>query len=130
MSDFSNFLNPIYQRLRFISIKLNKTDPVEQAEEYNGLIEKFRLALNTSRDFKKNNELKTQYMMIRNLFKRDKTQFIKYISSINTNSLILWSDNLSIVREFRLVKKIYIYWDLNKMEFNVSPYQPRSESKQ
>jgi hypothetical protein len=130
MSDFSNFLNPIYQRLRFISIKLNKTDPVEQAEEYNGLIEKFRLALNTSRDFKKNKELKTQYMMIRNLFKRDKTQFIKYISSINTNSLILWSDNLSIVREFRLVKKIYIYWDLNKMEFNVSPYQPRSESKQ
>lgn len=63
------------------------------------------------------------YYFIKDLFHEDKEKFINYISGNNLQPLILYTDNINIIKHFNLQYKIYINWDSEKNIYIVAKYK-------
>ena len=60
------------------------------------------------------------YYFIKNLFYNNKQKFYNFITYTDYDSLILYTDNLHIVKRFNIADLIYIQWDKDNKLYKVS----------
>ena len=69
------------------------------------------------------NELdNNKYYFIKSLFYSDKQKFYNFIDNSPRECLILYTDNVSILRHFNLLKKVNLKWDPEKKKYLCSKF--------
>lgn len=62
------------------------------------------------------------YYFLKNLYYADKQKFYNFINNSSYECLVLYTDNISIVKHFDLFNKVFIKWNKEEKKYIVSEY--------
>jgi len=111
MTNFQNKIQKNYNKIVELDILNNITDEsLKQFEKY------LNYCLPRTQD---ENSI---YYFIKQLFFKDKEKFYTYIQDINNTSLVLITDNKTMMEHFGLTNKIFIGWNNTHKTYYVSRY--------
>ena len=67
------------------------------------------------------------YYFVKSLYYNDKSKFYNFINNTKYECLILYTDNVSIVRHFNLMHKLNVCWDKETKKYHCSKYDEETD---
>ncbi len=67
------------------------------------------------------------YYFVKSLYYNDKSKFYNFINNTKYECLILYTDNVSIVRHFNLMHKLNVCWDKEIKKYHCSKYDEETD---
>lgn len=62
------------------------------------------------------------YYFLKGLFHSDRQKFYNFVNNSGYECLVLYTDNITIVKHFNLFNKVFIKWDVEEKKYIVSQY--------
>lgn len=67
------------------------------------------------------------YYFVKSLYYNDKQKFYNFINNTKYECLLLYTDNVSIVRHFNLMHKLNLSWDKETKRYHCSKYEEETD---
>lgn len=67
------------------------------------------------------------YYFVKSLYYNDKSKFYNFINNTKYECLILYTDNVSIVRHFNIMHKLNVCWDKEIKKYHCSKYDEETD---